>query len=149
MTVYDWLIVVGLNGAIMVYGLFKSRETTSSADWFLAGRSLPWWVVGFSLWATAIDSSDLVADSGGTYQIGMQYFVTNWVGTVVGWFVAAHFIVLPMYRAGMFTNAEYLEARFGPTTRIISVFVQVQYRTLILGIIATTIYLTLSVVCGW
>ncbi|MFP6768319.1 MAG: hypothetical protein VB859_09120, partial [Planctomycetaceae bacterium] len=149
MTIFDWLIVVGLNGAIIVYGLLKSRETTSSADWFLAGRSLPWWVVGFSLWATAIDSSDLVADSGGTYQIGMQYFVTNWVGTVVGWFVAAHFIVLPMYRAGMFTNAEYLEARFGPTTRIISVFVQVQYRTLILGIIATTIYLTLSVVCGW
>ncbi|MBQ12586.1 MAG: hypothetical protein CMJ45_13680 [Planctomyces sp.] len=149
MTIFDWLIVVGLNGAIIVYGLLKSRETTSSADWFLAGRSLPWWVVGFSLWATAIDSSDLVADSGGTYQIGMQYFVTNWVGTVVGWFVAAHFIVLPMYRAGMFTNAEYLEARFGPTTRIISAFVQVQYRTLILGIIATTIYLTLSVVCGW
>ena len=149
MTVYDWLIVVGLNGAIIVYGLFKSRETTSSADWFLAGRSLPWWVVGFSLWATAIDSSDLVADSGGTYQMGMQYFVTNWVGTVVGWFVAAHFIVLPMYRAGMFTNAEYLEARFGSTTRIISALVQVQYRTLVLGIIATTIYLTLSVVCGW
>lgn len=149
MTVLDWCLVIGLNAAIIVYGLFRSRETKSSADWFLAGRSLPWWVVGFSLWATAIDSSDLVADSGGTYSLGLQYFVTNWVGTVVGWVLGAHFIVLPMYRAGMYTNAEYLEARFGTTARIISAFVQVQYRTLVLGIIATTIYLTLSVVCGW
>lgn len=149
MTVLDWTLVIVLNGAIILYGLFKSRETKTSTDWFLAGRSLPWWVVGFSLWATAIDSSDLVADSGGTYTMGMRYFVTNWVGTVVGWVVAAYFITLPMYRAGMYTNAEYLEARFGPVARIISALVQVQYRTLVLGIIATTIYLTLSVVCGW
>ena len=149
MTVFDWCLVIGLNGAIIVYGLFRSRETKSSADWFLAGRSLPWWVVGFSLWATAIDSSDLVADSGGTYSLGLQYFVTNWVGTVVGWVLGAHFIILPMYRAGMYTNAEYLEARFGTATRIISVFVQVQYRTLVLGLIATAAFLTLSIVSGW
>jgi len=149
MTAFDWTLVIGLNGAIIAYGLLKSRETKTSSDWFLAGRSLPWWVIGFSLWATAIDASDIVADSGGTYSLGMKYFVTNWVGTVVGWVVAAYFIVLPMYRAGMYTNAEYLEARYGPTARIISAVVQVQYRTLVLGIIATTIYLTLSVVCGW
>ena len=149
MTHFDWLLVIALNGAIIVYGLFKSRETKSSSDWFLAGRTLPWWVIGFSLWATAIDASDIVADSGGTFSIGMRYFVTNWVGTVAGWIVGAWFIALPMYRAGMYTNAEYLEARFGPAARIISALVQVQYRTLVLGIIATSIYLTLSVVCGW
>ena len=42
MTHFDWLLVIGLNGAIIVYGLFKSRETKSSSDWFLAGRTLPW-----------------------------------------------------------------------------------------------------------
>ena len=55
MTAFDWILVVGLNGAIIVYGLFKSRETKSSTDWFLAGRSLPWWVVGFSLWDAGRD----------------------------------------------------------------------------------------------
>ncbi len=149
MTALDWTLVVVLNGAIIAYGLFLGRETKSSSDWFLAGRRLPWWIVGLSLYATAIDSSDLVADSGGTYTLGISYFVTNWVGTVAGWFVAAHFVVLPMYSAGMYTNAEYLEARFGPATRLISALVQVQYRTLVLGIIATTIYLTASVVFEW
>jgi SSS family solute:Na+ symporter len=149
MTLLDWTLVLLLNGVIIAYGLVRSRETKSSADWFLAGRTLPWWTVGLSLYATAIDSSDLVADTGGTYMLGMNVFVTNWVGTVVGWILSAHFIVLPMYRAGMYTNAEYLEARFGPATRVISVFVQVQYRTMILGIISTTIYLVLAIVAGW
>ena len=149
MSFFDWTLVILLNGAIIAYGMFRGRGVNTSADWFLAGRSLPWWTVGLSLYATAIDSSDLVADAGGVFTLGMSYFVTNWVGTVVGWVIVANFIALPMYRAGMYTNAEYLEARFGPAARVISAFVQVQYRTMVLGIIATTIYLTLSVVCGW
>lgn len=147
MTLLDWILVIGLNGAIIVYGLFRASETQRSADWFLAGRTLSWWVIGFSLWATAIDASDLVADTGGTYSLGIRYFVTNWVGTVAGWVLAANFIVLPMYRAGIYTNAEYLEARFEPLVRVISALMQVQYRSLVLGIIATTIYLTLTVAC--
>ena len=106
-------------------------------------------MVGLSLYATAIDSSDLVADSGGVYTLGLRYFVTNWVGIIIGWVLAAHFIFLAMYRAGMYTNAEYLEARFGPAARVISALVQVQYRMLVLGIMANTIYLVLAIVCGW
>ena len=69
------------------------------------------------MYATAIDSSDLVADSGGTYTLGFSYFVTNWVGVVGGWALAA-FVVLPsIYRAGIYTNAQY-EARFGPAVLV-------------------------------
>ena len=145
----DWLIVVVLNGAVIVYAMLKSRDTETSSDWFLAGRSLPWWVVGLSLYATCIDSTDLVVDAGAAYGFGMAHFVANWVGVVGGWLLLAHFVALPMYRAGMYTNAEYLEARFGPSARAVSVIVQVAYRTVIIGMIGTAGYLTLSIVCGW
>ena len=148
MSPWDWTLAIALNGAIILYGFHLSRGVRTSADWFLAGRSLPWWLVGFSMYATAIDSSDLVADAGGTYVLGFSYFATNWVGSVLGWTLAAFFICLPMYRAGLYTNAEYLEARYGTPVRVICAFVQVQYRTLVLGIIATTLFLTLSIVCG-
>ena len=138
MTFLDWLLVLVLNGSIIAYGLYLSRGVQSSADWFLAGRTLPWWLVGISMYATAIDSSDLVADSGGTYTLGFSYFVTNWVGVVGGWALAA-FVVLPsIYRAGSYTNAQYLEARFGPAVRVICALIQVQYRTLVLAIIEVT-----------
>ena len=88
MTAWDWLIVFVLNGGIILYGLYLSRGMRSSADWFLAGRRLPWWLVGLSMYATAIDASDLIADSGGTYTLGMSVFVANWVGVVGGWVLA-------------------------------------------------------------
>ena len=149
MTLFDWIIVIGLNGAIIAYGFYLSRNVVSSAEWFLAGRRLPWWLVGLSMYATAIDSSDLVADSGATYTLGFSYFAVNWIGVVAGWGLAAFLICLPMYRAGMYTNAEYLEARFGPSARVLCALIQVQYRTLVLGIIGMTLYLTIAIVCGW
>ena len=149
MSALDWGIVLLLNGSIIAYGLYLSRGVVASTDWFLAGRRLPWWLVGLSMYATAIDSSDLVADSGGAYTLGIGVMIMNWVGVVGGWGLGAFFIMLPMYRAGMYTNAEYLEARFGVSARVICAFVQVQYRTLVLGLIATAAFLTLSIVSGW
>lgn len=149
MSLLDWAIVLAVNGGIIAFGIVRSNETKTSADWFLAGRTLPWWMIGLSLYATVIDSSDLVADAGGTYAVGISYLVTNWVGVVFGWFLLAHFIAPQMYRAGMYTNAEYLEARFDLATRVVGALVQALYRMLVLAIISTTLYLVLAVVCGW
>jgi len=149
MTLVDWLIVVTLNGSIILFAVIHGRDTKTSSDWFLARRSLPWWIVGLSMYATAIDASDLVADNGGSYSFGVSMFATSWVGIIVGWLFMSQFIALRMYRLGMYTNAEYLEARFGPATRIISALIQVLYRTVVMGIIGTTVFLTLKIVAGW
>jgi SSS family solute:Na+ symporter len=135
MSFLDWTIVLAVNGMIIAFGILRSNETKTSADWFLAGRTLPWWIIGLSLYAPVIDSSDLVADAGGPYAVGISYLVTNWVGVVVGWFLLAHFIAPQMYRAGMYTNAEYLEARFNLATRVVSAIVQALYRMLVLGLL--------------
>ena len=149
MTILDWLIVIVLNGSVIVYALVRSRGTHTSGDWFLAGKTLPFWIVGLSLYATLIDSADLVADTGGAYRHGVRLFVPNLVGVVGGWLLLANFVAIPMYRRGMYTNAEYLEARFGVGARVISVLVQVLYRTVMIGMISTAIFLTLTVICGW
>ena len=148
MSHWDWGIIALLNIPVIVYGFYLGLKVRNSTDWFLAGRTLPWWLVGISMYATAIDSSDLVGDSGETYNTGLSFFVMNWVGVVAGWMIAGFFIALPMYRRGMFTNAEYLEARFGPAARVLSVLVQLQYRTAVMAIIAYTAFLTLKIVCG-
>ncbi len=149
MTAIDWIIVLALNGPVILYALLKSGGTRDSKDWFLAGRTLPWWIVGLSLYATLVDSTDLVVDSGATYGGGVKFYLINWVGCIGGWLLLAHGIILPMYRSGMYTNAEYLEERFGLSARVTSVLVQVLYRTVILGMISTTNFLTLKIVCGW
>ena len=55
MTPFDWSLVVLLNGGAVAYALLGPRRSESSRDWFLGGRSLAWWIVGISAFATAID----------------------------------------------------------------------------------------------
>jgi SSS family solute:Na+ symporter len=149
MGVFDWLLVVGLNGVIVLYGLRLARGTKDTSDWFLAAKGLPWWMVGLSLFATAVDSGDYVAVIGGAYQYGISNISTWWLGLPLGWFIVSYVVILPIYRSGMFTNAEYLEYRFGPATRCLSAFIQLQSRTNVLGNIAFSLFLTFSVVTGW
>ena len=149
MTPLDWLIVIVANGAIVVYGLYLARGTTTSYEWFLAAKGLPWWIVGLSMFATAVDSGDYVAVVGGAYTFGLSNLTSWWMGIPIGWFVVSYFVFLPLYRGGMFTNAEYLEHRFGPAVRLLSALIQVQYRTNVLGNIAFSLYLTFSILTGW
>ena len=149
MTSLDWFLVVAINGAIIAFGLVKARGTLRSIDWFLAARGLPWWIVGLSMFATAVDSGDYVAIAGGAYTYGLTNITEWWLGITLGWLLVSYLIFMPMYRTGMYTNAEYLEYRFGPTARALSVLIQIQYRTNVLANVALSLYLTFSVVTGW
>ena len=111
MTALDWAIVLGLNLSVFGYGAFRARKTKTNLDWFLGGRALPFWLVGISMFCTSVDGGEYVAINGATYKDGLVMLTGMMIGVVVGGIVAAFFIVPKMYWAGMFTNAEYLEAR--------------------------------------
>ncbi len=149
MTLLDWFIIAAINGAIIAYGLVRARQTVRSVDWFLAARSLPWWIVGLSMFATALDAGDYVALAGRAYSGGLVHITGWWLGLTTAWLAVAYFFFLPMYRTGVYTNAEYLEYRFGPAARVLSVLIQFQFRTNVLANISFSLYLTFSILTGW
>ncbi len=144
----DWIIVFVLNGAVIAYGLYLARGTVSSSEWFLGGRALPWWAVGLSMFATNVDNADIVGVTGSTFKEGIHIISVYAVGSVAGAILAAFFVVPKMYRAGFYTNAEYLEARFGPSTRVLSALIQLQYRSSMLGLILWSAHLLLTELVG-
>ena len=146
MTTIDWLLVLVINGWIVLYGIFAFRRHDESFDWFLAAKSMPWWVIGLSAFVTAIDRGDFVAIVGGSYELGLSQLSQWWLGVAVGWIVLNFFVIVSMYRSGIFTNAEWLEFRFGPAARIIAVFINLQSRTNVLGNIYFLMFLVISVV---
>lgn len=148
MTLIDWLLVLAINGGIVVYGLFSFRGQTGSFDWYMAAKSMPWWVIGLSAFGTAIDSGDYVAIVGGAYELGLSQLSQWWLGIAVGWFALSFFVVVPMYRSGVFTNAEWLEFRFGPVARVLAVLINIQSRTNVLGNIFFSMFLVLNLVAG-
>ena len=144
MTLLDWLIVLILNGAVIGYGLYLARSTETSSEWFLGGRVLPWWAIGLSMFATNVDSADIVSVTGNTFKEGVHILTVYSLGSIAGGILAAFVIVPTIYRAGFYTNAEYLEARFGPATRVLSALIQLQYRSSMLGIIIWSGHLLLT-----
>ena len=148
MTTLDWLIVFVLNAGVIAYGFYLSRGTRTSSQWFLGARALPWWVVGLSMFATNVDNADLVGITSQASTEGIHVLTVYTFGTMVGGILCAFLIVPAMYRARFYTNAEYLEARYGTSARVISALIQIQYRTSMLGLMIWTIHILLTDLVG-
>jgi hypothetical protein len=87
------------------------------------GVAEPWWAIGLSAFGTAVDIGDYTAVAGGSYRFGLSQLAQWWLGISVGWFLVSFFVIVPAYRSGVFTNAEWLEFRFGPAAPVLAVLI--------------------------
>jgi len=111
----DLVIVIVYLAFIIWWGL-KKGNSSDSKSYFLAGRSMPWWIVGLSLFAASISSTTLIGQSGDAYDTGLAVFNYNLTGTVVMVFFAL--FLLPLYiKSNIFTIPEFLERRFDARSR--------------------------------
>ncbi len=111
----DLVIVVCYIIFIIWWGL-QNGKSSDSQSYFLAGRSMPWWIVGLSLFAASISSTTLIGQSGDAYDTGLAVFNYNLTGIVVMVFFAV--FLLPLYiRSKVFTIPEFLEKRFDKRSR--------------------------------
>ncbi len=107
---FDFSLIIIYIITITWWGLRNARNKTSD-EYFLAGRNMPWGIVGLSLFAASISTATLVGHSGATYQHGLVIFNYNLISVLVLVFFA--WIFLPFYiRSGVYTMPEFLERRF-------------------------------------
>ncbi|MDR1745691.1 MAG: sodium/solute symporter [Tannerella sp.] len=130
-TLIDWIVFVIYALIVMALGLWVSRtkkgaEKTTS-DYFLAGRSLPWWAIGASLIAANISAEHFIAMSGSGYAIGLAVACYEWVAAAVLLIVAKFF--LPVFlRTGIYTMPQFLNQRYNrPVSTSLSVFWLLMY----------------------
>ena len=71
LTGIDFTTIIIYIIAIMGIGIWVSRKTETSDDYFLAGRSLTWFFIGSSLLASNISSSSLIGMAGSAYKSGI------------------------------------------------------------------------------
>ncbi|HHT35252.1 MAG TPA: sodium transporter, partial [Bacteroidales bacterium] len=111
----DIIILTAYIAFIVIWGL-KHGKSSDSQSYFLAGRSMPWWIVGLSLFAASISSTTLIGQSGDAYDTGLAVFNYNLTGVIVMVFFAI--FLLPLYiRSKVFTIPEFLEKRFDERSR--------------------------------
>lgn len=101
------LLVIGI-------GLYASRKKAGTAEgYFLAGRSMPWWIIGTSFVATSVSSEQMVGTIGMTYTSGMG--IANWEWFALPCYAILILIFLPvLLKSRITTIPEYYRRRFGP-----------------------------------
>lgn len=114
--------------AVISVGLIKSKGEEGSENYFLAGRGLKWWLIGFSLIAANISTEQFVGMSGSAAgSLGLAIASYEWMAAVT--LVVVAFVFLPRFlRAGIYTIPEFLEYRYNTATRTaMAVFTMITY----------------------
>ena len=134
--------------AVVTVGIMKSRNEKTSEDYFLAGRGLSWWLIGFSLIAANISTEQFVGMSGNAAShVGLAIASYEWMAAIT--LVVVAFCFLPYFlRAGIFTIPEFLEYRYNGTARTIMALATVFIYMLLLGSVTYSGALTIKILAG-
>ncbi len=123
----DWVAIAAYFGImlVIVWWVVLQKQRTST-DYFLAGRHMPWFVVGASIFASNIGSEHIVglAGQGSTDGMAMAHWELHaWCVVMLSWLFVPFY-----YRSKVFTMPEFLERRFNSTCRwILSIVSLVAY----------------------
>ncbi len=145
---WDILIFVVFVTTVVTVGMVMSRHEKDSEDYFLAGRGLTWWLIGFSLIASNISTEQFVGMSGNAAShVGLAIASYEWMAAVT--LVVVAFAFLPYFlRAGIFTMPEFLEYRYTGLARTIMAVATILIYLLLLGSVTYSGALTIRTLAG-
>jgi len=137
----DWSLIFGFFAVTLLIGIWVSKKSgKSSADFFLSGRNMPWWLLGVSMVATTFsaDTPNLVTDL--VRKDGVSGNWAWWAFLITGMLTVFVFSRL-WRRSNVLTDLEFYELRYsGSGASFIRIF-----RALYLGILFNVV--VMATVC--
>ena len=115
--------IFGIYALIILFmGIFigkgKKGEKKNAEEYFLAGKSLPWWAIGSSLIAANISAEQFIAMSGSGFAVGLAVASYEWMAAITLIIVGKYF--LPIFiKQGIYTIPEFVERRFNTNLKTI------------------------------
>ncbi len=143
----NWLIVVVYVVWVVVDGIKKSKDTDTISGYFIANKSLSWWVVGLSVMATQLSAVTMIGTPGQGATDGMR-FIQLYLGLPLAMVILGVTIVPLLHGSGVYTAYEYLERRFDSRTRSLTSFLFLISRGLSAGAIMAAPGIVFSAVFG-
>ncbi len=114
---WDYIAFIGYFIALCFVGIWAGRkEKTQSDDYFLAGRTLPWYVVGSSFIASNISTEHFIGMIGAAFVYGICVAMSEWAN-VLSFTVLIWFFIPFLLASRVFTTPEFMERRFHPALR--------------------------------
>ena len=147
--VVDYAVIAAYLCVVAGIGLyFYLTGKKDPANFFVAGRRIPWWAAGLSLYATGTSAISYLAIPAKSYATNWLYLAQN-VITFVGSIYVAFVIVPLVRRLNLISVYQYLEMRFHPTVRMMaSLICIVQHLAGRMSVVLLLPALALSAVTG-
>ena len=112
MSAIDWAVVAAYATAAVLIGLrFAKRASASAADFFLAGRSLPWFIAGTSMVATTFSSDTPLWMAGAVRSDGISAAWILWAN-MLGTLATVFFFARLWRRSEALTEVEFVAQRY-------------------------------------
>jgi SSS family transporter len=132
-SVIDYAIIaVYLAGSIAI-GIFTSGRQKNSKDYFLGGKELKWWAVGFSIVASETSTLTFISIPGLAYKSNMT-FLQLIIGYFIGRMLVTMFFIPAYYKGQIETAYDFLGKRFGDKLRKLTSSVFIVTRVLASGV---------------
>ena len=113
----DLLLIAAYLIMVTALGFWVKKRATQELDsYFLAGRNIPWWMLGLSGCSSYIDIGGTMAMVGALYYLGLKAVWTTHI--YWGWFMICFYMAFQakwIRRSGVMTFAEWNKTRFGET----------------------------------
>lgn len=118
----DIFVIVFYILGILAYGLYSVRKTKmTSSNYFLAGRSLNWVIVGAALFASNISTIHIIGLAASGYNEGFVWGNFEWMAVFT--LILLALIFAPFYfKTKIATLPQFLEERYGPSSRMFVAF---------------------------
>src|ERR1700684_36179 len=144
----DWIVLGGCLALVVGYGLWRGRGSNTVSKFMLAGHTMPWYAIAFSIMATQASAITFISTTGQSYVDGMR-FVQFYFGLPLAMVVLCATAVPIFHRAKVYTAYEYLERRFDGKTRALASLIFLMQRGLSVGLTFYAPAIVLSVIFGW
>jgi len=143
----NYITLAAYLGLIVWMGWYFSKRNTSSEDFFLGGKRVPWWAAGLSIYATMLSAITYLSQPALAFSFDWQAYLGYFTILIMAPVVVAFY--LPFYRRLNITTAyEYLEKRFDLATRMFGSVSFVLFQLARMGIVVYLPALALSTVIG-
>jgi SSS family solute:Na+ symporter len=144
----DWAVLAAYFAGTMAIGFYFHRKSRSTEGFTAAGRSLPGWACGLSIFATYLSSISFLALPGKSFAADWNPFVFSLSLPAATWIAVRWF--LPYYRAsGEVSAYAHLEHRFGAWARMYASVCYLLTQLARMGAVMYLMALPLGVLLGW
>jgi solute:Na+ symporter, SSS family len=143
----DLAIVIAYLLGVTALGMHFRRKQQNASDYFLGGRTAPWWALAFSIVATETSTLTIIGTPAISYG-GNLTFLQLVFGYLVGRVVIVIVLLPGYFRGEFFTAYQLIEKRFGEKMRAVAASTFLITRAIAEGVRISAIALVVSVVLG-